>query len=151
MTTPPPRLAQPRHLSAIAELDQRCFGNPWSLDVFAQELARSFAELWVLERDEVLLGFTCTWVVADEAHLLRIATDPGCRREGVGRLLLRTVGQRASAVGCTSVVLEVAAGNQAAVGLYRSEGFCEVGRRVGYYRSPPDDALTMRCMLHRPA
>lgn len=134
-------------LPAIATLDAACFGNPWSEEVYRQELARTLAELWVLDESGALLGYSCTWVVADEAHLLRIVSHPERRRAGLGRALLSSVLRRSASAGCRSVFLEVAAGNTAAVGLYRSLGFEEVGRRVGYYRHPPDDALTMRCLL----
>jgi ribosomal-protein-alanine N-acetyltransferase len=39
--------------------------------------------------------------------------------------------------------LEVAAGNVAALALYRAAGFAEVGRRVRYY-ADGSDALVMR-------
>ena len=47
------------------------------------------------------------------------------------------------------VFLEVRAGNQAAVTLYRSAGFNEVGMRRGYYRNTEgsEDALVMACDL----
>jgi ribosomal-protein-alanine N-acetyltransferase len=48
------------------------------------------------------------------------------------------------------IFLEVDEGNAAAVGLYRSLGFVEVGRRKGYYSSgegPGGTALVLRLQL----
>lgn len=142
-----PRLATSGDLPAIAALDLTCFGNPWSADVYAQELARPFARLRILEEGGVVLGLSCAWLVADETHLLRIATLARARRRGLGRALLQLVIDEATAAGCQHVLLEVAAGNVPAVALYRAFGFEPIGRRRAYYVSPPDDALVMRRAL----
>jgi ribosomal-protein-alanine N-acetyltransferase len=142
-----PRPATSDDLPAIAALDAACFGNPWSHDVYGQELARPFARLRLLEHAGVVVGLSCTWIVADEAHLLRIATLPRARRRGLGRVLLRAVLHEASAAGCIHVLLEVAAGNAPAVALYEAFGFRPIGRRNGYYAHPPDDAVVMHRSL----
>jgi len=48
--------------------------------------------------------------------------------------------------GSEAVFLEVSELNEAAIGLYQSEGFRVMGRRRHYYSTPngPADALTMR-------
>lgn len=52
------------------------------------------------------------------------------RRQGIGRRLLDAAIAQARAAGITRIELQVAAGNAAAVRLYRSLGFREEGRRV---------------------
>ncbi|MCX4242378.1 ribosomal protein S18-alanine N-acetyltransferase [Paraliomyxa miuraensis] len=139
-------------LPALAALDAACFGNPWSLEDYRQELTRSFARLHVVEVAGVLVGMSCSWVVGDEAHLLRIATSCGERRRGRGRALLRGVLDHATAAGCQQVLLEVASSNEAALALYAAFGFVPIGRRNGYYAHPPDDAIVMRRVLsHAPS
>lgn len=139
-----PRLATEADLPAIASLDAECFGNPWSLEVYRQELFRPFARLVVLEHDRELAGLACTWVLGDEAHLLRIVTAPARRRSGVGRRLLAWSVEQAAALGATAMLLEVAAANRPARRLYEGFHFQEIGRRRGYYKHPPDDAVVMR-------
>jgi len=143
----PPRPATVDDLPAIAALDAACFGNPWSVEVYDQELARPFSHLRLLEHQGAVVGLSCAWIVADETHLLRIATLAGVRRRGLGRVLLRAVLDEASAAGCIHALLEVAAGNTPAVALYEAFGFRPVGRRKGYYAHPPDDALVMHRSL----
>jgi len=141
------RVAIEADLAAIADLDAECFGNPWSQDVYRQELYRPFARLTVVEAGSSLLGLSCVWIIADEAHLLRIATAPDHRRHGLGRALLTRVLAEADAEACHRILLEVGARNAAAVGLYETFGFEVIGRRVGYYARPPDDALVMQRTL----
>lgn len=141
------RPATAADLPALAALDAACFGNPWSRDVYAEELARPFARVCVLAIAGRVTALSCAWIVADEAHLLRIATDAAARRRGLGRTLLEAVLDDAARSGCHGVLLEVAAGNEPALGLYHALGFRPIGRRKGYYAHPPDDAVVMRCAL----
>jgi L-amino acid N-acyltransferase YncA len=78
------------------------------------------------------------------AWVLRMyVATPG---QGVGRALLRELQRRAAALpGVSKLNLTVAAHNQAAVGLYRSEGFREFSREADAFRSRqgPTEELTM--------
>jgi ribosomal protein S18 acetylase RimI-like enzyme len=47
----------------------------------------------------------------------------------------------------TTAFLEVRAGNSLAQALYKKCGFTSVGRRPGYYSTPPEDALIMSASL----
>jgi ribosomal-protein-alanine N-acetyltransferase len=159
------RVALTSDLDAIDRIERDSFGCPWPLDAYAQELERRGGWLEVAEvADAGVVGFSCTWHVphsmpsprrvalasasgvpaALEAHLLRIAVDPRFRNVGVGRDLLGAVLARAVAASAEHMTLEVASENEAAIALYRAAGFVEIGRRAGYYRAPPDDAIIMR-------
>lgn len=142
------RPARPSDLGAIERIERASFGNPWPLDAYAQELERDHATLEVaVVRGEGIAGFSCAWHVAEEAHLLRIATSTRFRRRGIGRDLLSAVIARARAASCGRITLEVASANGAAIHLYEAHAFREIGRRSGYYRVPPDDAVVMRLDL----
>lgn len=80
-------------------------------------------------------AFALIRVVAGEAELLTIATDPSHQRQGLGRALLTQCTHKAAAVGASDMFLEVAQDNHAALALYRAAGFAEVGLRQNYYRS----------------
>ncbi len=86
------------------------------------------------------------WLVVDELQILQVATAATHRRQGHGRTLLAHVLRRARAGGATAATLEVRAGNQAALALYRALGFVADGHRKGFY---PDgeDAVLMRAQL----
>ncbi|MDE3105829.1 MAG: GNAT family N-acetyltransferase [Acidobacteriota bacterium] len=69
------------------------------------------------------------------------------RRQGVGRALCQAVLAWCRRQGADAVELEVRAGSQGAIALYRSLGFVAEGVRRGYYRAPVEDALLMRLTL----
>jgi ribosomal-protein-alanine N-acetyltransferase len=79
-------------------------------------------------------SFAMVRVVADEAEVLTIATDPAVRRQGHARKALSAAHARAKAMGAIAIFLEVAEDNVAARALYASFGYTQVGQRRGYYK-----------------
>ena len=74
--------------AALAAIDAASFPHP-TLDL-AGELARSFARLWLAREgadDGPIVGFLLAWLVADEVHVLTVATAPDHRRRGVARAM----------------------------------------------------------------
>jgi ribosomal-protein-alanine N-acetyltransferase len=91
-------------------------------------------------------------VIADEAELLTIVTDPLHRRRGLARDVLSDWHTAAHAAGAARAFLEVAANNAAARALYAAGGYTTCGRRPGYYRRSDGariDALLMDKTLGR--
>ena len=85
-------------------------------------------------------------VIAGEAELLTLATDPAHRRRGLARACLARTEAAAAARQAVQMFLEVAHDNAPALALYRAAGYAESGRRAGYYRRPDGsraDAVTM--------
>jgi ribosomal-protein-alanine N-acetyltransferase len=84
--------------------------------------------------------------IAGEAEVLTLAVDPLLRRRGAARALLEAAFAAARTAGAEAMFLEVAADNEAAIGLYEGAGFVRVGARPGYYQRPYGaiDALVMR-------
>ncbi|MBX7083995.1 MAG: ribosomal protein S18-alanine N-acetyltransferase [Nannocystaceae bacterium] len=145
------RAAQAADVSVIAAIERACFASPWTAAMLAEEIARPLARVVVREDPPgVVVAYLCAWYLPGEAHLLRIAVQPDARGRGHARALVGELLARAAAAGCEHVDLEVARGNEAAVGLYRALGFVEVGVRPRYYSAPPDDALLLRATIPRP-
>ena len=66
------------------------FRSPWSAQVFLEEMARDWAHVDVV-RDRArraCVAFGNYWLVADEVHLLNLATHPEARRAGHASRLL---------------------------------------------------------------
>jgi ribosomal-protein-alanine N-acetyltransferase len=113
------------------------------------EVAREIALAWVLrERAEgAPLAFLLAWSVADELHLLDMATHPHYRRRGHSRRLLVALVALARSEHKRLVLLEVRESNAPAIALYESAGFRTTGVRRSYYSDTGEDALEMRITL----
>jgi ribosomal-protein-alanine N-acetyltransferase len=95
-----------------------------------------------------LLGFSVGVVhPAGDAELESVAVAENARRRGIGRALCEAVAEWCRFQGAIELLLEVRAASDGAMALYTKLGFAQVGRRVGYYRDPPDDAVVMRMAL----
>ncbi len=119
--------------------------RPWS----AQEFATLLDSPLVFATGDARC-FSLLRVIADEAELLTIATDPAYQRQGLARTCMSDWETRARACGAAEAFLEVAQDNAPAQALYRTCGFAECGRRTGYYRrmdANPVDAILMRKAL----
>ncbi len=92
-------------------------------------------------------SFALIRVVADEAEVLTLATDPTKRRQGLAKAALTSGEVTAERAGAKAMFLEVGEDNTAAKALYAASGYTQVGRRPGYYlpkNAAPIAALVMR-------
>ncbi|WP_305805637.1 ribosomal protein S18-alanine N-acetyltransferase [Stenotrophomonas sp. YIM B06876] len=135
-------------LDVVMEVEQRAYPYPWTAGIFMDCLRSGYPGL-VLEQDGTLLGYGLLSIAADEAHVLNVCVDPRCQSRGYGRRLLRELVRAARHHRAQRVFLEVRPSNTAAVALYHSEGFNEIGRRPRYYPADNgrEDALVMAIEL----
>lgn len=136
-------LLAPQYLDAAARLERLCFADPWSRESLAEELDNPNAVYLAALEEDRLLGYGGMRFAAGEYYIDNIAVDPGCRRQGVGRALVRGLIDRAQAGDGVFISLEVRPSNLAAIGLYAGLGFVPAGRRKQYYTKPAEDALIM--------
>lgn len=132
-------------LDDVMEIERSSFRSPWSAQVFLEEVARDWAHVDVV-RDAGsgrVVAFGNYWLVADEVHLLNLATAPGARRQGHASRLLAHITDFGRAHDCRFVTLEVRRSNAAALRLYRRFGFRAVGVRPNYYSEDREDAIVM--------
>lgn len=129
----------------MVALDETCFGpEAWSTVAWSDEFERTAEDRVVLVADEgSVVGYAVLLVspvAEDVVEVLRIAVAPAERRTGIGGQLLTVALDRCAG---RTVMLEVAAGNESALGLYAGFGFVEISRRRGYYAGG-EDAVIMR-------
>ncbi len=145
----------PDEAEVLAEIHANAFAHSWAPDDFADLVAdRRVTALGVRKQSPFglrrLVGFCLIRVAADEAEVLTIAVRPGQRGRGYGRMLMEEALRRLYHDRILACFLEVDRDNAAALALYRSLGFLEVGARKGYYRSDDGSdrtALVMRAQL----
>ncbi|MFJ4173502.1 ribosomal protein S18-alanine N-acetyltransferase [Microbacterium sp. NPDC089696] len=147
------RTATPDDLDAIMAIEHRSFPtDAWSPQAMALELGSPHGRYLVDEHDGAIIGYGGVRALegAGDADIQTIAFDTEHRGAGRGRALLRALLDTALERGAREVFLEVRADNPGAEGLYRSEGFEEIGRRPRYYQPDDVDAIVMRLVLqHR--
>lgn len=131
-------------LTEVLHNERSAYSHPWTEGIFRNCLVSGY-ENWVMEQEGKLCGHVVLSFVLDESHLLNICVAPGYQGAGLGRELLSFAIQRAKRKGVTGMFLEVRESNMAAIQLYESAGFREIGRRRGYYpaRRGREDALVM--------
>ena len=140
--TPSIRRLGPQGGNACARIHAQSFPHPWSAEEFESLLAGRAViahaatlpdSFW--RPGEGPAGFVLSRQAADQAEILTIAVAPKLRGKGIGAALLAAHLPALAASGVRSLFLEVEAGNQAAIRLYESFGFRQVGERKAYYRS----------------
>lgn len=140
-------LADEADLAAIEAITRACFAE----DPFrpAEELGRPWSRLWAARftAEEDPVGFLVAWHVADELHVLNVATFPDQRRCGVGRALMDVALVYAIAHKIRILILEVRRSNRPAIKLYRGFGFTALGVRPRYYSDNDEDAVEMMLAL----
>ena len=99
--------------------------------------------------DSELAGFIVIRQVHHEVEILNLAVEAQERKKGIGSRLLKEAMEHAAKNGAVRTFLEVRLSNDAAMKLYRQHGFGVVGRRIGYYHSPTEDALTLATDIGR--
>ena len=139
----------PADLDAVMEIERLSFRTPWLRQAFEEEMARSWARVEVLHDSFTgrPVAFADYWLVADELHILNIATHPEARRQGHGARLLRHILEVARRASYKTVALEVRRSNLAAQALYRHFEFQQVGVRARYYEDNDEDAIVMTLRL----
>jgi ribosomal-protein-alanine N-acetyltransferase len=133
--------------AALADIERRCFSDPWPLDGFREVFSMpGTVALVSTERDEPIAYFLAREILGT-AEVLNLAVVPEHRGRGLGGLLLDAGLDAVKARGGSEVFLEVRASNTVAQALYAGRGFRMEGRRRGYYRRPDEDALVLRLLL----
>ena len=131
-------------VEAVVELERARYAFPWTTGIFNDCLRMGYHG-FVLETEDGIQGYYMASVAVHEGHLLNLCVDENLRGQGMGRQLLRHAMGLFRAEQAETVFLEVRPSNKAAIALYESEGFVEIGIRKDYYRSRGDreDALIL--------
>jgi len=88
-------------------------------------------------------GFVVAREIGDDLEIENVVIAQGLRRFGLGSLLLERLLNDSKNQGVRRILLEVRESNEAAIRLYRNDGFVTTGKRKSYYRDPDEDALML--------
>ena len=129
-----------RHLDDLVLLERICFSEPWTRVGLAAELCAPAAVFAVAEAGGKTAGYAGMHCILDECYVDNVAVFPIFRRKGCARALMKYLIDTARAGGARFISLEVRPSNTGALALYRSLGFCIMGRRKNFYDFPTEDA-----------
>jgi [ribosomal protein S18]-alanine N-acetyltransferase len=144
----------PADAERCAELEAQLFDgdDPWPAVAFNRELAGSHSHYVAARVAGSVVGYAGISRLGRKApfeyEVHTIGVDPAFQGQGVGRRLLDELLNFADG---GVVYLEVRTDNEAAIALYRSAGFAQIGLRRRYYRVSGADAYTMRRVGAPPA
>jgi [ribosomal protein S18]-alanine N-acetyltransferase len=137
----------PQDAARCAELEKQLFDgdDPWPARAFTAELEAKHIRYVAARADDKLVGYAGISRLGRkrpyEYEIHTIGVDPTYQGQGIGRHMIEELLEYASG---GTIFLEVRTDNEAAIALYESLGFVNVGLRRRYYRASGADAYTMR-------
>lgn len=149
------RRAAERDVTAIAELEKKCFADPWSYESVYYDVVKNKIAFYIVAEitetktggkqssDPVIAGYAGIWNVAGEGHITNVAVDPKRRRMHIADAVMETLIRVTEEDGIRKHTLEVRRSNVPAIRLYEKHGFRIAGERKKYYQDNGEDALIM--------
>jgi ribosomal-protein-alanine N-acetyltransferase len=133
-----------RDIAAVLSVERAAYHHPWGEGLFRDSL-RAGHHCWLIEWNRRIVAHGIMMIAAGEAHLLNLCVHPEQQRCGIGRQMLRHLLHLARRHDADMALLEVRPSNLAAIALYETSGFNEIGRRPDYYPAlhGREDALMM--------
>lgn len=129
------------YIKAVADIESACFSSPWDEAALEAELKNDCSHLYVAIDKNKAAGYAAVYCVCGEADIARVAVPPEYRRQGIAtRLLLKCFEDNKA----NCVFLDVRESNIAAISLYKSLGFEQIGVRKNYYSDPTENAILMK-------
>jgi len=132
----------------VVATERASYQFPWSEGIFRDCLRVGYV-CRVVTVDGRVVGYGVMSIGAGEAHILNLCVHEAHRSNGIGKSLLGYLLERGAAAGMGEAFLEVRPSNTAAIRLYLSLGFEQVGMRRGYYQAVGgrEDAAVLKLSL----
>ncbi len=156
---------QPSDFEALLAMDQACFAKTIAygrleMKAYLQSegsrclVAEIAGARWPAQKvpgpmsPETIAGFILTESNDEFAHVITLDVLEIYRRQSIGSLLLEAAEREAASRGVTSMYLETATTNKAAIALWKKHGYRETGT-IKHYYGRGQDAFEMRKRLER--
>lgn len=136
------------YMEEVIRLEPQIYSHGWSRNLIAAEFDKVISRRYgILNSNGALVGYSFSYVVEDELHVLNLGIDPSYRNNGLGGKLLDYILDVSRTEGCHIGLLEVRRSNEKAKSLYVSRGFRVNGIRKNYYSDNGEDAFLMEASL----
>ena len=127
----------------VAEIEKKYFSVPWSRESFEDAISRPENIYMVALVDGHIAGYAGSWGVFGETEITNVCVDEAYRRKGIAGKLIDALVNEAVNKGVDIFFLEVRQSNTAAIKLYESKGFKNIGVRKNFYDKPKEDGIVM--------
>lgn len=131
------------YVERLSKIDHDNFEDPWTLEMFKQELENPNSEYYAIFNDDEIIGFCGGWYVVDEYQINKIVIDKPHQNKKLGQLFLIYIMQLYLMKGAKTATIEVRESNTRAIKVYTRAGFDVLGRRENYYQNNGETAYTM--------
>ena len=150
---------QSADLDAVLTIEGVSHPHPWTKGNFSDSLAAGHWAYCIRPQvgemvagsyldPAVLWAYCILFPAVDELHLLNITVSPKLRQMGLGKRIMAAIEGVSAQQNIPRIILEVRPSNIAALSLYQSLGYEQIGLRKGYYPQSPEtgvreDAIVM--------
>ncbi|MBR6225716.1 MAG: ribosomal protein S18-alanine N-acetyltransferase [Bacilli bacterium] len=137
-------------LQSIAMLEAACFHDPWPLEQVVYEWKENpVANLYSATIDDEVVGYIDFFITFDSASVARVCVANEYRRNGIAKALIEKMVEvcKKQAEPVENITLEVRESNEAAIELYKKNGFKTITKKKLYYSDGEDAIYMVRCIL----
>ncbi len=138
------RRMQMEDIAEVLEIQNSLGFQDWSEQSFRSEVSNTDYSIPLIFKNDRILGYMVTRIVADEAELCSIAVRKENEGKGVAHRLLATCDSILDARSIRQMFLEVRISNSRAIQFYHRNGFQDMGLRKKYYQDGEDALLMSR-------
>ncbi len=136
-------------LDEVMAIETVVYPFSWTEGIFADCIKVGYS-CWVYREQGEIRGYCVMALGPGEAHILTLCVHPAFQRRGLARMIMNFMFKLAKKWQAETMHLEVRPSNHAAIQLYSSLGFSEIGLRPNYYpaeKNSREDALIMTLSL----
>lgn len=127
-------------IEKVSLIEEECFSMPWKPDDFKEMIERDNMTYVVLLVDGEIAGGAGLRNILGDGEITNVAISNKYRGNGYSKPMMVKLLEIGDSLGCSAYTLEVRVSNEAAIKLYESVGFENVGVRPGFYEHPREDA-----------
>lgn len=139
------RPANINDIPVLVEIEKECFLLPWKESDLLYELNENpVNRIYVLEDNDVILGFIDFWITFDSATIAQIAIRKQYQGNHLANMLMQEMIDDCYASKAYSITLEVRKSNIKAINLYKKFGFKEIVIKPHYYDNGEDAIYMVR-------
>ena len=118
-------------IEEISVLEKKIFKNPWSYESFKGALESEFSHYFVVEKNNVIIGYFGMLIVLDECQIHNIGIISEEQGNGYGNKIMEFIIDYCNKNNIVYITLEVREYNFNAIILYDKFGFKKMSRIKG--------------------